>query len=374
LYRASPLLVALVAISACMSLPSDTTAKSDSRTYTCSQTMWIPLDGPRALHLRQYQDEGLPRALYGLCLDTNGAVYLVDHVSQRLLKLSQRGDVLYEVAPPGEGPEDLKDRGEPFKGANADVFIHSLTPRPKLLAFDEEGTLLSSLVLNTSDSLARIWPTESGNLLVLHNHFAYSPSRGTSGTILLSLFSMLGDSITSIRLSAFALPPRDNLDSITSKDLEVWPSIGVLLDGTSLVQSDTYEPSFQCYSESLAFLWGYRLEVAEGRDKTAEEIAVDRTGQYIQIYPKAPPVGQIVGQGKEFWIEVPLADPLADQVSYLALSSGGEELGPVQVRGLKERVGQYTIQGSRIAYEAERASGDRGIVVGNLVLNCAVSD
>jgi hypothetical protein len=374
LHLSKPLLVAVFSIYGCMSHSADAIAESDLRYYTCSQNMWIPLDHPRPLHLRQYQDEGLPRALYGLCLDSNGAVYLADSVSERLLKYSRRGDVLYEVASRGEGPEDLKDRGEPFKSAGADVFIHSLTPRPKLLAFNEEGSLVSSLILNTSDSLARIWPVESGDLLVLHNHFAYSPSRGTSGSILLSLFGTGGDLIKSVCLSTFKLPARDKLESISTRDLEVWPSIGVLSDGTMLVQSNTYEPNFQCYSGSLAPVWSYRLEEAEERAKTAREIEVDSEGQYIQIYPKAPPVGQIVAQGDEFWIEVPLANPLGNQVSYLALSRSGEELGPVLVRDLREKAGQYIIQGSRIAYEAERASGDRGLVIGDLVPDSADRD
>lgn len=215
-------------------------------------------DPPYAL--LDLEKESVPRDLFGLRVDDESNLYLVDNLTRKLIKIDRAGDVVFEVGQLGEGPEDVRTLGEPIFWPGFHIAQSDYSYRSKIVGYNARGEYAGSVDLAGGELISRIWDA-AGNMVAVTSNLTRNQEGGFDVAVKLVAFGADGTRMKELTVVDKKIPPPDPNRTPNERDFELLPLVNCGSDGRIYVVPDPYRYRIECYDSDLGLLWTVENEV-----------------------------------------------------------------------------------------------------------------
>lgn len=200
------------------------------------------------------EKESVPRDLFGLRIDSDDNLYVVDTITNKLIKINPEGEFIFEVGQLGDGPEDVQILGEPIFWPGFDVAQTDYSYGSKIVGYAADGSYVDSVYLESEGMINRMWDM-GGVLVAVSSNLMRNDEGGFDIKVGLVLYDSSGKVSRQRQIVEKSLPPPKSGDNPNERDFELLPLVNCGPDGRIYVVPDPYQYQVECYDAKLEQLW-----------------------------------------------------------------------------------------------------------------------
>jgi len=287
-------------------------------------------------------------------IDEENNLYLVDNLTNKLVKIAPNGEVIFEAGQLGEGPEDVRVLGEPIFWPGFHVAQSSYSYKSKVVGYDAQGKFVGSVDLEGNEMISRIWDA-AGVMVAVTSNLSRNQEGGFDIAVDLVVFGADGTRLKQMTVVDKKIPPPDSNYTPNERDFELVPLVNCGSDGRIYVVPDPYRYRIECYDSNLDLLW-----TAEKEEPPIPIVDVDRDWRKALLPGRIEPasvyhaIDKLVPRADStLWVLKggPRSQRSNRALRFDAWSPAGKPEDPVTLAGFPGMLGDFAVFDDRLVWK-----------------------